>query len=74
VFHPIRPVRTFVLRLWHEPGDQAGDAGWRGLLRPLDARDTAFIGLSFHGLENLLAALRLALATDRQPASDESGA
>jgi hypothetical protein len=45
----IRPVRTFVLRLWREPGDQEGDARWRGLIR---------------SLENLPQALHALLATE----------
>jgi hypothetical protein len=61
--HPIRPVKTFILRLWREPGDPKGDAGWRGLIRPLDTGAARADGkeLSFNGLENLLAALRALL-------------
>lgn len=62
--HSIRPTKTFVLRLWHEPDDQAGDAGWRGLLRPLDAREITLTDLPFYGLDDLLAALRRALAEE----------
>jgi hypothetical protein len=64
MIHSMRPANTFILRLWREPGDQEGDAGWRGLIRPLgadaDAVDEAQV--VFYGLENLLDALRLLLA------------
>jgi len=61
--HPIRPVKTFILRLWREPGDPKAEAGWRGLIRPLDAGAARADGqaLPFNGLENLLAALRALL-------------
>lgn len=64
--HSIRPVNTFILRLWREPGDQEGDAGWRGLIRPLDAGADAVDETQavFYGLENLLDALRLLLADE----------
>jgi hypothetical protein len=64
--HPIRPVNTFILRLWREPGDQEGDTGWRGLIRPLDADADAVDEAQaiFYGLENLLDALRLLLADE----------
>ena len=63
--HPIRPVKTFILRLWREPGDPKEGAGWRGLIRPLDASAAIADGkeLSFNGLENLLAALRASTRT-----------
>lgn len=54
---PIRPVNTFVLRLWREPGDQEGDTTWRGMIRPLENKEGAREEL-FHGLDNLLEALR----------------
>ena len=54
---PIRPVNSFVLRLWREPGDQESDATWRGMIRPLESRGGAPEAL-FHGLGNLLEALR----------------
>jgi len=50
---PIRPMRAFVLRLWHEPGDEESQAGWRGLVRPLDASDGAMRETTFHGLDRL---------------------
>jgi len=58
--HPIRPMIAFVLRLWREPGNHAGDAGWRGLMRPLcaGAAEACENEVTFHGLDNLLAALR----------------
>jgi hypothetical protein len=61
--HPVRPVFTFVLRLWREPGDPEGEAGWRGLIRPLgaSAATSSEKELPFHGLEKLLAALRALL-------------
>ncbi len=63
--HLIRPVNTFILRLWREPGDQEGDAGWRGLIRPLDASADTIdeVQVVFYSLENLLDALRPLLAT-----------
>lgn len=64
--HHIRPVKTFVLRLWREPGDQETEAGWRGLIRPLNA-NTAPANkneVPFHGLENLVKALRPLLASE----------
>lgn len=65
--HSIRPVNTFILRLWREPGDQEGDAGWRGLIRPLDANADAVdeAPVVFYGLENLLDALRLLLKNEK---------
>jgi hypothetical protein len=64
--HAIRPVNTFILRLWREPGDQEGDVGWRGLIRPLDADADAVdeAQVVFYGLENLLDALHLLLADE----------
>ena len=55
MIHPIRPVKTFILRLWREPGAQEGDAGWRGLIRPLDAEEGE---MNFQGLDNLTDVLR----------------
>lgn len=69
--HPIRPVKTFVLRLWREPGDQETETTWRGLLRPLSA-NTATANeheVPFHGLENLLEALRPLLAAEETEAT-----
>jgi hypothetical protein len=65
--HSIRPVNTFILRLWREPGDQDDDAGWRGLIRPLEAgADTVDEAqIVFYGLENLLDALRLLLENEQ---------
>jgi hypothetical protein len=66
--HSIRPVKTFILRLWREPGDPEGDAGWRGLIRPLSAGagPAEQAEWPFHGLQNLLAALR-PLLDDEEP-------
>jgi len=58
--HSIRPASNFVLRLWREPGAPEGDAGWRGLIRPL-GKDTASSDIPFDGLQNLLTALRQSL-------------
>jgi hypothetical protein len=57
----IRPVVTFVLRMWHEPGAPEGDAGWRGLVRPLDAEAG---GVHFQGMDDLSRALRQLLAQE----------
>jgi hypothetical protein len=64
--HSVRPIKAFVLRLWREPGAQEGDAGWRGLLRPLGAGDatTDENEVVFLGLEELLDALRRLLADE----------
>jgi hypothetical protein len=64
----IRPLYTFVLRLWREPGAQEGDAGWRGLIRPLGAgaAEVSEKEVIFHGLENLLEALRPLLTDDEE--------
>jgi hypothetical protein len=56
--HPIRPVKTFVLRLWREPGDQETEAGWRGVIRSLETRDAQAREVTFRGLGSLLAALQ----------------
>jgi hypothetical protein len=61
---PIRPAVAFVLRLWREPGDQEGDAGWRGQIRPLDTGKTETY---FQGLDDLPAALRTLLARENVP-------
>lgn len=58
----IRPVKTFVLRMWREPDAPEGDAYWRGLLRHLD--DGA--GEYFQGLSDLPVALRR-LLTRQEP-------
>jgi len=66
---PIRPVVAFVLRLWREPSAQEGDAGWRGLIRPLSAAaETGENDVPFHSLNNLLAALRPLLPDEESPA------
>ncbi len=70
----IRPVVTLILRLWREPGAPEGDAGWRGVIRPLETRDTASDALPFDGLENLLAAVRPALIADKPAAPTSSNA
>jgi len=54
----IRPTHAFILRLWREPGDQEGDAGWRGVLRPVQDAQGEHIETAFRGLENLTEALR----------------
>ena len=64
----IRPIATFVLRLWREPGDQEGDAGWRGLIRLLDAGEA---GAYFQGLDHLPVVLRQVLAREGAPASQQ---
>jgi hypothetical protein len=66
---PVRPVVTFVLRLWHEPDTPVGDAGWRGLLRPLHTgSDTSDeVEIAFQGLENLMTALRPLLVDEKAP-------
>ncbi|MGD9101232.1 MAG: hypothetical protein PVF45_12200 [Anaerolineae bacterium] len=72
--HAIRPVNIFILRLWREPGDQEGDAGWRGLIRPLDA-DAATSGqdeVVFYGLDHLLGALRSLLMDQETSISSRS--
>ena len=65
--YPIRPVKTFVLRLWREPGTQETEADWRGVIRPLSA-DAATANkneVPFHGLQNLMEILRPLLAAQR---------
>jgi len=49
--HPVRPVASFILRLWREPGDAEGDAGWRGQLCPLGVGSPPVC--AFQGLEKL---------------------
>ncbi|HEY67197.1 MAG: hypothetical protein DRI79_06130 [Chloroflexi bacterium] len=73
--HPIRPLVTFVLRLWREPGDHVGDAGWRGLIRSLgtDAAKASENEVVFRGLNNLPAALR-PLLMDEETSPTEVGA
>ena len=58
---PVRLVVIFVLRLWREPGDREGDAGWRGLVRTLGAEEAEAY---FQGLDNLPVALRRLLARE----------
>ena len=70
----IRPVVTLILRLWREPGAPEGDAGWRGVIRPLETKDTASDAVPFDGLENLLAAVRPALIADKPAAPTSSNA
>ncbi len=70
---PIRPAVAFVLRLWREPSDQEGDAGWRGQIRPLGAGKTETY---FHGLDDLPVTLRQMLNQKDVliiPASDQAG-
>jgi len=57
---PIRPMTALVVRLWREPGAPEGDAGWRGLVRPLD-KEVNLDTITFHGLENLPSAVHRAL-------------
>ena len=61
---PIRPVKTFVLRLWREPGDEKTEAGWRGAIRSLETRNAQAREVSFCGLGNLLAALQPLLSPE----------
>jgi len=63
--HPIRPVKTFVLRLWREPGDEETEAGWRGVIRSLETRDAQAREVTFRGLGNLLATLQPLLAPEK---------
>ncbi len=67
---PVRPLVTFVLRLWREPGAQEGDAGWRGLIRPLDGNEAYENEATFHGLDNLAAALRPLLMKRETPSTE----
>lgn len=67
---PLRPVKTFVLRLWREPGAPPGPAGWRGILRPLEAKDAPPRELAFHGLGSLPTVLSQSLAADDPPEGD----
>ena len=53
-------MTTLVVRLWREPGAPEGDAGWRGLVRPLD-KEVNLDAITFQGLENLPAAVHQAL-------------
>lgn len=55
---PVRPMYTFVLRLWHEPGTPPGDIGWRGQLRLLGARHVPEHKTAFTDLANLAQAIR----------------
>jgi hypothetical protein len=71
---PIRPVTTCILRLWREPGAPKGDAGKRGIIRPLETKGTASDAVPFDGLENLLAAVRPALIADKPAAPTSSNA
>jgi hypothetical protein len=71
---PIRPVKTFVLRLWHEPGDLETEAGWRGSLRPLNTEGAEISETHFQGLENLIATLRRSLAVAEIPTAPTSQA
>jgi hypothetical protein len=64
----IRPVRSFVLRLWREPGAAEGEIGWRGLLRTLEGGEAAR-ELPFHGLEGLLSAVREVLGSEEAKSS-----
>ena len=54
----IRPTYTFVLRLWHEPDAPQGDAGWRGQVRLLQAKDVPTNPVSFSDLVNLVPTIR----------------
>ena len=69
---PLRPVKTFVVRLWLEPGTSEGHASWRGLVRTLetDAPPAQRSEIAFHGLDNLPQALG-SLLTGRPDHSDE---
>jgi hypothetical protein len=69
---PMRPVKTFVLRLWREPGDPETEAGWRGLIHPLDVQGGVSNKVPFHGMENLIAALRQSLAVTETAATPQS--
>jgi len=70
---PVRPLITFVLRLWREPGAQEGDAGWRGLIRSLDAAEAGEHEVTFHGLGNLTAVLHR-LLREKETSSTTSDA
>lgn len=37
----IRPRHSFVIQVWREPGAEDGDAGWRGVVRPLNSEQQA---------------------------------
>ena len=54
----VRPTHTLVLRLWHEPGALQGDAGWRGQVRLLEARDMLARQVCFADLADLVQAIR----------------
>ena len=56
----VRPMTTLVVRLWREPGAPEGDAGWRGMVRPLEQAANAS-PITFQGLDHLLAAVHQAL-------------
>ncbi|MBI5030589.1 MAG: hypothetical protein HZB51_08675 [Chloroflexi bacterium] len=72
---PLRPVKTFVLRLWREPGDSETEDGWRGLIRPLDSKNHRSSEISCRGLEDLIVALRQFLTAEMQsaPTAPETG-
>jgi hypothetical protein len=61
----VRPVKTFVVRLWQEPGALEGDAAWRGLVRALETgANPGRSEIAFHGLDNLPQAVRPLLAEE----------
>ncbi len=64
MLQPIRPVRSFVLRLWCEPGVADSETGWRGLLRTLEGGEAPAREFPFHGLAGLLSAVREALSSE----------
>ncbi len=59
--HPIRPVKVFILRIWHEPG--SGRDAWRGAIRPLRS-NAVEQEVPFRDLDDLLRVIRLALERD----------
>ena len=65
----VRPVRTFIVRLWQEPGSSEGGAAWRGLVRALETGSTPTqrSEIAFHGLDNLAQAVRPLLAEEASP-------
>jgi hypothetical protein len=69
MLQPIRPVRSFVLRLWREPGAAEGEIGWRGLLRALEGSEAPVREFPFHGLAGLLAAVQEALGSKETKSS-----
>lgn len=52
---PIRPRHSFVIQLWREPDAEEGDAGWRGVVRPLDDNEQA---VWFHDFSELGEVIR----------------